>query len=261
MADDKENTDGGEDVIINAKFRGPGPARYGLPPTIGFVTHDVRKLRYPSYSFGSRLEHANTLFKRRDGPGPAHFINPEMTRHGKDGTAQYSLQSKATDFAFKHKTPGPGAYSTEKIHPLGEKKAPAYSFGCRSRLRGSDKVPAPNNYTLPTIISSRPPDKRRYPQYSLSGRSEVGGFSEDLAKTPGPAHYNVTNPNTYRTKRPQYTLVGRTSLPGDSTMKPGPGAHQLQHSVAFLQRPQPGRHTMGVRHSEFITPLIVDVDG
>jgi len=248
------------DVEISAKFRGPGPARYGLPTTVGFVTHDPRKLRHPAYSFGSRLENFSSLFKKPDGPGPSHYINPTITRTGKDGTPHYSLQGRARDLSQKNRTPGPGTYSTEVIAPVHEKRPAAYSFGARTRLRACDKIPAPNNYSLPQIISSKPPDKRHYPQFSLTGRSEKGCFSEDLAKTPGPAHYDVTNPNIYHTKRPVYTLVGRTSLPGDATKKPGPGSHNIQESVAYLRRPQPGRHTIGVRHSEYITPLIAEAD-
>jgi len=33
------------------------------------------------------------------------------------------------------KTPAPGAYSPEKVHPQGERHAPAYSMGSRSRYR------------------------------------------------------------------------------------------------------------------------------
>ena len=33
------------------------------------------------------------------------------------------------------KTPSPGAYSPEKVHPQGEKHAPSYSMGQRTRYR------------------------------------------------------------------------------------------------------------------------------
>lgn len=34
---------------------GPGPGRYGLPPTIGFVGHDFTKPTSPAYSFHGRI--------------------------------------------------------------------------------------------------------------------------------------------------------------------------------------------------------------
>lgn len=33
----------------------PGPAKYTLPPTVGFDGHDIRKNRLPAYSFGLRV--------------------------------------------------------------------------------------------------------------------------------------------------------------------------------------------------------------
>lgn len=34
---------------------GPGPGRYGLPPTVGFVGHDFTKLTSPAYSFHGKM--------------------------------------------------------------------------------------------------------------------------------------------------------------------------------------------------------------
>lgn len=39
---------------MGKKFR-PGPAKYTLPTTVGFVGHDIRKKRLPAYSFGLRV--------------------------------------------------------------------------------------------------------------------------------------------------------------------------------------------------------------
>ena len=52
MAADGEH---GEKPIIAAKLRGPGPGRYGLPSTVGYVAHDFTKHRKPAYPFGQRL--------------------------------------------------------------------------------------------------------------------------------------------------------------------------------------------------------------
>ena len=43
----------------------------------------------------------------------------------------FCLMSSTATF----KTPAPGAYSPEKVHPQGERHAPAYSMGSRSRYR------------------------------------------------------------------------------------------------------------------------------
>ena len=44
-------------------------------------------------------------------------------------------------------------------------------------------------------------------------------------QTPGPAAYKVVDPRVYSQKPPQYSMTGRNFAPGESTEKPGPGAH------------------------------------
>lgn len=51
-------------------------------------------------------------------------------------------------------------------------------------------------------------------------------LSEPLAsQTPGPAAYHQTDVQVTKFKAPQYTIAARVVLPGDKTLKPGPGAH------------------------------------
>lgn len=44
-------------------------------------------------------------------------------------------------------------------------------------------------------------------------------------QAPGPGTYNTTEPQIYRDKAPQYSMTSRNVMPGDTTQKPGPGAH------------------------------------
>ena len=44
----------------------------------------------------------------------------------------------------------------------------------------------------------------------MSERSNIRGFSEDLAKTPGPARYGSTENNIYLKKNPQELAQIRT---------------------------------------------------
>ena len=91
----------------------------------------------------------------------------------------------------------------------------------------------------------------------MTGRTKTGGFSEDLAKTPGPGRYNTLEPNTIKKKSPAYSMLGRSYMPGDSTQKPGPGQHHPEH-VTVNKKAAPS-YSLGIRHSEYITPLIVEV--
>ena len=149
-------------------------------------------------------------------------------------------------------TPGPGTYKLESIHPLNERRAPRYSLSARTRLRKLDSNPAPNTYKVPSALGSQVPNRKSSPSYSLRSRTKSQGFADDLAKTPGPAGYNAVNPQRFKRSAPQYSIGGRCYLPGDNTQKPGPGTYN-----PTLRR---GRScSMGIRHSEFVTPLIVDI--
>lgn len=154
-------------------------------------------------------------------------------------------------------TPSPYAYSPEKVHPQGERLAASYSMRARTRYRKRDQQPAANKYTLPSLLGSKVPNKKSYPSHSMTGRPKVGGYLEDLAKTPGPGSHDAVHPDVTRNKKPLYSMLGRHTMPGDNTNKPGPGAHKPEN-VTVNKRKYPS-HSLGIRHSEFVVPLIVEV--
>lgn len=239
---------------IAARERGPGPGRYALPTTTGYQKHDFTKRCYPAYSFGTRLD--NSMFSSDCSPGPGYKIDPRITRAGVDGTPSYSMLGRQRD-QHTFKTPAPGAYSPEKVHPQGERHAPVYSMGKRTRYRKRDSSPSPNSYTLPALLGPRVPSKNSSASYSMTARAKTGGFSEDLAKTPGPGRYRTVDPSVTKRKDPCYSMLTRNFMPGDSTQKPGPGAHSPEK--VYINKPSPPKFSLGIRHSEFITPLIIDV--
>ncbi|XP_065910752.1 ciliary microtubule associated protein 1A-like [Dysidea avara] len=238
---------------IAARERGPGPARYALPTVCGMIGHDQRRYQYPSYTFGMKL--GSSIFKKDFSPGPAHFIDPTITRHGKDGTPQYSLYSRHKGFD-PFKTPGPGSYAPERTHPQNEKHAPVYSMSARTRYRKRDSTPSPNTYSLPTMLGSNVPNNTSAASYSFPGRPKTGGFVSN-STTPGANAYKVIEPDITSRKAPSYGLYSRNYMPGDATKKPGPGAHSPE-KVTVNKKAQPS-YTMGVRHSEYLCPLIIDV--
>jgi hypothetical protein len=239
---------------IAATYKSPGPC-YQLPGLTGGTMHDPRSVhnKNPSWQFG--VKHGK--FSDDCSPGPVHYPDVKYTRTGKDGTPHYSLYSRTKDIpAFN--TPAAGTYSPEKSGPSAAHRAPQYSFGDRTRLRATDKNPAPNAYSLPTLLGKTVEGgKTQAACYSLRGRSKVGGFSEDLQKTPGPGTYTVTHPDSYHNKAPLYSMLGRNMMPGDGTLKPGPGAHSPERvTITKRSAPQP---SFGIRHSDYTTPLIIDV--
>jgi len=243
------------EIKISAKERGPGPGRYALPSGCGSNGHDPTKKKAPSYSFGSRTQ---SMFSKDCSPGPAHAIDPKITRKGADGTPQYSLGARFKDPNLFN-TPAPGAYSPEKCHPQGEKHAPVYSMAARTRYRKRDTTPSANTYSLPPLTGPQMKSSQHKSSYAYTMRpkTDYNGFSTDLSKTPGAGTYAIADPNTTKRKSASYTMKGRSYMPGDSTQKPGPGAHRPED--VRITRRNPPAASMGIRHSEFVTPLIIQV--
>ncbi|XP_005994969.1 ciliary microtubule associated protein 1A [Latimeria chalumnae] len=246
---------GKKPVLIEGREKGPGPGRYGLPSTVGYINHDFTKYTSPAYSFG--IKGGPPLFGTTIGPGPRYLVHPKYTRVGKDGSPVYTLHSKYKDLNF-FQPPGPGAYSPERYCPLGKDQSPAYSLSDRTRYRQSDPNPAANKYSVPSVIGPRVPHKYSYPCYSVTGRSKIGSFLEDFGKSPSPNRYKIPNQNVYDNEMPSYTMQARTKLLGDTTTKPGPGAHCPERVV--LNKPRAPTFYMGNKHSEFEMPLIVEAD-
>ena len=241
---------------VAAMFSGPGPA-YGLPGLMGKRHHDPRSVHTvgPAYPFG--VKHGR--WKDDCSPGPAYHPGSKTYRDGRDGTPAYSLSDRPKT-APANNFPGPAAYSPEKTGEQGYYRVPAYSFGGRNKHRKTDATPAPNAYTMdPMLGNTIRAGKKQAPCYSMRGKSKIGAFHEDLSRTPGPGTYGITVPDTYKNQQPKYTMVGKHAMPGDSTTKPGPGAHSPEKSSPSRLRRAPTFH-MGIRHSQYTTPLIVAMD-
>eukprot|EP00064_Thunnus_orientalis_P010549 superscaffoldBa00001441_g10575 len=235
---------------------GPGPGRYALPSTVGYINHDFTKPSSPAYTFHSRMSSA--MVSVDSSPGPRYHIDAKVTRFGRIDTPSYSILGRGRRTGEPFQTPGPGAYSPEKAPPLNShRRPPSYTISTRTRYRSVDAVPAPNSYILPNVLGCQVPHKPSSASYSFSGRRKVGAPSEDLSKSPGPGKYNSTNPDIYRQRQPCFSMQRRTKKPNCSSVIPGPGTYSPEKFHVHL--PKAPSFTLGVRHSEFVTPLVVDV--
>ena len=90
----------------------------------------------------------------------------------------------------------------------------------------------------------------------MTGQSYIGCYSQDYSKTPGPGQYNACEPNVIRKREPRYSLPARTEIPGDGTQKPGPGHYRPEN--VYINKRKSARHSIGIRHSEFICPMLID---
>jgi len=79
----------------------------------------------------------------------------------------------------------------------------------------------------------------------------------DLAQTPGPCRYNSTDPSVYLPRKPAFSMLGRHGLPREAASKPGPGTYDPEKVTVHKARAP--AFSLGIRHSEFVTPLVVDV--
>ncbi|KAM9026230.1 ciliary microtubule associated protein 1B isoform 1-T1 [Ara ararauna] len=231
---------------IAALYTSPGP-KYGLPTSVGFLAHDPSRDRAPAFSFGLRAE----ARPRERSPGPVYRVPPGSTARGRAGAPACSIYSRPRDPA-PFNTPGPGRYSPERAGRVAFPTAPACSLRSRTQHGAVQQTPGPAAYHLPPMLGPRVVSKTSAPNYSMLGRSSSGAFYQDLCKTPGPCRYRVVHTDVYKPRAPRFTMRARNALPGDSTAKPGPGAHSPQES-----RPQ--GVTFGIRHSAYVAPLIADV--
>uniref|UniRef100_F7D879 Outer dense fiber of sperm tails 3 like 2 n=1 Tax=Ornithorhynchus anatinus TaxID=9258 RepID=F7D879_ORNAN len=240
-------------IHVPVHIPGPGPGRYNLPSTIGYVNHDWTKWASPAYSFHRRFSNAS---RWDSSPGPCYFVEPQITRFGRSRGPAYSMLARAKPRGLEQ-TPGAGSYSPEKVAPATWPTPPSFTMGSRTRYHQVDPVPAPNSYTLPALLGSRLATKPSSPSYTVSGRTPKGSFSEDLSRSPGPGRYNSTDPNTYLRRRPAFSMLGRRSISPAVFQSPGPGAHSPERVT--VHRARAPAYSLGIRHSEFITPLIVEV--
>ncbi|KAM9849117.1 outer dense fiber protein 3-like protein 2b [Aulostomus maculatus] len=242
--------------IIAGREKGPGPGRYGLPPTIGFIGHDFTKPTSPAYSFHGRM--SDNMYCVDSSPGPQYHIDAKMTRFGRDGTPAFSILGRMKEPKEILQTPGPGSYNPEKAPPYSlQRRPPSYTMGSRTQYRCVDSVPAPNKYHLPPLIGPQVPNKPASASYTIASTFRTGGPAVDLAKTPGPCRYNSTDPSVFLRRQPAFSMLGRHSFPRDTTKKPGPGTYNPQRVTVHKARAP--AYSLGIRHSEFITPLIVTV--
>lgn len=241
--------------MIAARETGPGPGRYFLPSTTGTSNHDPTKTKSPASTFGTALP--STLISNAAGPGPAHAVPAGIMRTGTDSAPAFSMAGRAKDKKFG-RTPAPGAYSPQNVKIDKGTIAPAYTMRPKCGRRKGEQTPASNAYNVGTYLTkSVNSTKKSSEQYSMTGRANKGGFAEDLSKAPGPGKYAVTDPNVNKNKQPTYSMRARTQVPQDATKKPGPGAHRPENVTA--NKPKAPAFSMGIRHSEYLTPLIVDV--
>jgi len=233
--------------IIAAAERGPGSGKYhpNMNPTWKAAG---------AYSFGAKVKDTSAL---DSSPGPKYGVDETMTTKGAVRNPKFSLSGRHPD-AIPFNTPGPGSYQVERCPVPGERRSSAFVMGGRTRYRKKDQSPAPSQYSLPTTLGSKliTSQTKSSRAFGFNSKPKKGGFDEDLQQTPGPSAYALHNDNATRVKAPANSMSTRTYIPGDPTQKPGPGAHSPEKVV--ITKPRAAGFAIGIKHSEYTTPLIVE---
>ncbi|KAM9376082.1 ciliary microtubule associated protein 1B [Pholidichthys leucotaenia] len=159
----------------------------------------------------------------------------------------------------KYALPGlTGHYSPERSERSVFHSAPAYSLSGWCREGAMSQTPGPATYCLPAVLGSNSVAMPSAPRYSLYERRKIGGFYEDLKKTPGPATYNAVDPNIIQKKSPHYSITFRHFQTKEHTTNPGPGAYRAE--LVNLTRAKAPSFSFGLHHSQYVSPLIVHSD-
>ncbi|OAJ37471.1 hypothetical protein BDV3_000451 [Batrachochytrium dendrobatidis] len=262
-----------KEIPIAARARGPGPAAYTLPPTIG-PDGKAKGVRAPAYSFGIKLK----AEKKELTPGPNKFF-PQTTRTGLSKGPAFSLQGgfkkRATDASeadcdtLGKDTPGPGKYNPTYI-PSKESKAPAYSIQPRRQTEKINENPGPAQYEINSTLGM-------HPVVTISAAAAYSIRSQRPIRldqlSPGPAAYSPVTNSKLKHSAPAYSLGARLDKPdsikiprvhksnnhGESTdqesdqfdgKNPTPGPGQYTPSLKFVRQNIP-RFSFRCKHSDY----------
>ncbi|XP_019388890.1 PREDICTED: outer dense fiber protein 3-like protein 1 [Crocodylus porosus] len=237
---------------ISSKIKGPGPAKYARKPCTGFMNHDFTMFAEPAYTM--HIKHTGKTLTDVVSPGPCYFVDPHVSRFGKQKIPLSVIFDRERD-PKPSGVPAPNAYYRENVHPPGEPHAPAYSLGVYTCYYKHDPNPAPNRYNHVKVLGPKLPVKSSAPCYSMASRLDSGGYAEDLATGPGPAFVSRPEPNVYLNRQPAFSM--REKYEPYRERLPGPADYKAEHvTITKLRAPD---FSFGIRHSNYLTPLIVDV--
>ncbi|XP_008117394.1 protein CIMAP1C [Anolis carolinensis] len=230
---------------ISAKYKGPGPGKYGRHPCTGIKDHDFTKYTEPAYTM--RVKSYEKMIAFVESPGPCYFVDPSLSHLGIWKPASFRMQQgrKVTKII---PTPAPNEYYVEKIHPIEEPNAPAYTIGVRTCYCESSPTPGPNKYTLPGTLGPGLVVKPSAPCLTMASSASVWSYAKDLVKGPGPAMHARPEPNVYLHRQPAYSISQKLNPPSKDYM---PGPLDYNAELVMAHKPRAPRFSLGIRHSEY----------
>ncbi|KAI8913136.1 hypothetical protein DFJ77DRAFT_68904 [Powellomyces hirtus] len=244
-----------KEIAIAARLKGPGPAAYTLPSTLGMNAKTLK--RAPAYSFGVKIQYERP--NPRETPGPNVFF-PQTTRVGRSQGPAFSLQGgykKGTPGGGTGEgemdTPGPGKYNPAYVASR-EAKAPAYSMGGRRSSEKKNDNPGPAQYNVAATLGL-------HPAITMSAAAAFTikpprPFKLE-SNSPGPAAYSSLDPAKIKKASPAYSLGARWNSAADSPFGEPNEAFEVQTASGKTLRtvtPGPGQYTPQVKYSKSAMP-------
>ena len=190
------------------------------------------------------------------GPGPKYGLHESLTHKGVQKSKSFTISARTRPLRkLMEDTPGPGSTSPQINFISHHRKAPEWRMGERSHFKLGDNNPAPNSYGLPELLGPVIPNKASSASFSLHSRTRVGAHDEDLHRTPGPAAYSAPDNDAMFKKKPRWTMSARAKNMSGVMNNPAPNSYGPR---GFADRKSAPKFSMGVKHSEYCMPLIID---
>ncbi|XP_015512455.1 ciliary microtubule associated protein 1B [Neodiprion pinetum] len=208
--------------------KGPGPARYLLPPLTGYPHHDATRFRNPAFSFRSRQSSGMPC----NSPGPKYYISSPPR------PPAFSFGFRASSTA-KSCTPGPYKLPDSP-------RSPIFTIRGRTNPRTAGVTPGP--YQLPPVMGCRVPDKTASPCFTFGARP----CGTKCDGSPGPK--GLTNLDVIKPRAPRFSLAPRQT---GSLKTCGPGPKYMYCYKCHKCAPN---FSFGIRHSDCAPPMITECD-
>ena len=181
---------------------------------------------------------------------------PLSSRAGYGPVQKKSYSTHVVLFSDIELTPGPGAYNSEQIRAgilSKECNTPAITMSAHTKWPFKKEAPPPNAYGAHVVFGDRTSTVRGAPSWGMKGRFPYGSttYLQMKAGNPGPATYSAHDPQLTKRSTQKYSLQGRTQLKNYNSAihVPGPGTYNPQ-------LPKKGGSSLGIRHSNYLTPLV-----
>ncbi|XP_029612675.1 outer dense fiber protein 3-like protein 2 [Salmo trutta] len=178
--------------IIAGRGKGPGPGHYALPPTIGYVNHDLTKPSSPAYTFHRRM--SSNMVSVDCSPGLQYHIDTKMTRFGHVQMKETVCERGRGRYTHSNLL---GSQVPHKPSSVSYSLAGRRQVGAPSEDRSMTPGPGRYNRTDPSVYLTR------QPSFSIQSRTTR---ASDQSQKPGPGTHSPEKVLLHLPRPPAFSL-------------------------------------------------------